>query len=204
VGKMIVKNCMTANPATVTPEKNAQITFNVLQKQGIRQIPVVKDGRLLGIVTDRDLRTALVHPALKVRDVMSSNPVTITEGAPVEEAARIICNHKFNALPVVSKTGELVGIITVTDILDSLINLLWFHEEPVRVKVKIPEGVNLHDVISLLQVSTKKVVSFTLSRERRDTFYFWVIGCDFDKLDRNIKEKNLRVSVSYPSSSDKS
>jgi acetoin utilization protein AcuB len=195
---------MTTNPVTVIPEEDVNNTFYLLQKHSIRQIPVVKDGRLIGIVTDRDLRTALVPPTLKVGDVMSSNLVTITEDAPVEEAARLICNHKFNALPVVSETGELVGIITVTDILDSLINLLWFHEEPVRVKVKISEGVSLHDVIKVLQAGTEKVVSFSLSRESGDTFYFWVIGFDFDKLDRKFKERNLSVSVSYTDSSSDS
>ncbi len=193
---MIVKNCMTQKPITAIPEEGVKNTFDLLQKYGIRQIPVVKDGRLVGIVTDRDLRIALLRPTLKVGEVMSSNPVTIIEDAPVEEAARIICNRKFNALPVVSKTGELVGIITVTDILDSLINLLGFHEEPVRVKIKISEGVNLYDVIKVLQMSTEKVVSFSLSRESSDTFYFWVIGCDLDKLDRKLKEEKLSVSIS--------
>jgi acetoin utilization protein AcuB len=201
---MIVKNCMTPNPTTVIPEEDVKNTFNLLQKHSIRQIPVVKDGRLVGIVTDRDLRSALIRPTNTVGDAMSSDLVTITEDAPVEEAARIICNRKFNALPVVSKTGELVGIITVTDILDSLINLLGFHEEPTRVKVKIPEEVKLYDVIKVLQVSTEKVVSFSLSKESSDIFYFWVIGCDFDKLDEKLKEKNLKVSVSYPGSFKKS
>jgi acetoin utilization protein AcuB len=170
---MIVKNCMTPKPVTVIPEEDVKNTSHLLQKYGMRQIPVVRDGRLVGIVTDRDLRMALVRPTLTVGDVMSSNPVTIVKDAPVEEAARIICNRKFNALPVVSKTGELVGIITVTDILDNLINLLGFHEEPVRVKVKISEGVNLYDVIKVLQTSTEKVVSFSLSREWR---YILLLG----------------------------
>ena len=195
---MLVKNCMTPNPVTVTPEREVRDAFYLLKKHSIRQFPVVKDGRLLGIVADRDLRVALVRPELTVEAVMSTNPVTVIEDAPVEEAARIICNRKFNALPVVSKTGELVGIITVTDILDNLINLLGFHEEPIRVMVKISEGVNLYDVIKVLQGNTEKVVSFSLSRESGDTFYFWVIGCDFDKLDRKFKEKSLNVSITYP------
>jgi acetoin utilization protein AcuB len=188
---------MTPNPVTVTPEENVKATFNLLKKHSIRQIPVVKDGRLIGIVTDRDLRVALLRPNITVGDIMSSNPVTIIEDAPLEEAARIVCNRKFNALPVVSKGGELVGIITVTDVLDGLLNLLGFHEEPVRVKVKMSEGVNLYDVIKALQVSSEKVLSFSSSRESSDTFYFWVIGCDFDKLDRKLRESKLNIDVTH-------
>ncbi|MCI0454325.1 MAG: CBS domain-containing protein [Candidatus Dadabacteria bacterium] len=194
---MLVKNCMTPNPLIVTPGEDVKNAFHLLKKHSIRQIPVLKDERLVGIVTDRDLRMALVRPELTVGDVMSSNPMTIIEDAPVEEAARMIRNRKFNALPVVSKRGELVGIITVTDIFDGLLNLLRFHEEPTRVQVKIPEGVSLVDVIRVFQVCTEKVLSFSSSRESSDTYYLWVIGCDFDKLDRKLKEKKFDVSVNY-------
>ena len=194
---MLVKDCMTPNPATVTPKEDAKSTFQFLKKNGFRQAPVVKDGTLTGIVTDRDLRVALMQPNLTVGDVMSFNPVTILEDTTVEEAARMIRNRKFNALPVVSKRGELVGIITVTDILDGLLNLLRFHDEPTRVQVRIPEHVSLSDVIKVLQVSSEKVLSFSSSRESNDIFYFWLIGCDFDKVDRKLKEKRLSASVTH-------
>jgi len=197
---LLVKNCMTPNPVTVVPWEDVKNTFHLLKKHSIRQVPVVKDGGLLGVVTDRDLRVALVRPELTVEAVMSSNPVTIIEDATIEEAARIVRTRKFNALPVVSKKGELVGIITVTDILDGLLNLLRFHEEPTRVQVKIPEGVSLVDVIKVFQVSSEKVLSFSSSRESNNTYYFWVSGCDFDKLDRKLREKRLNVSVTYPES----
>jgi CBS-domain-containing membrane protein len=194
---MLVKNCMTLCPLSVPPEADVKVTFNLLKERGFRQAPVVKDGRLIGIVTDRDLRVALTQPNLTVGDIMSSNPVTILEDATVEEAARIIRNRKFNALPVVSKRGELVGIITVTDILDGLLNLLRFRDEPIRVQVKIPEHVSLSEVIKVLQVSSEKVLSFSSSRESNDTFYFWLISCDFDKVDRKFKERRLNASVTH-------
>jgi acetoin utilization protein AcuB len=126
---MLVKNCMTPNPITITLKEDAKIAFHLLKKHGFRQFPVVKDGKLIGIVTDRDLRAALSQPDLTVDDVMTSNPVTILEDATVEEAARIISDRKFNALPVISRTGELIGIITVTDILNSFLNPLRYGVE---------------------------------------------------------------------------
>jgi acetoin utilization protein AcuB len=141
---MLLKNCMTPNPATITPKEDVKTAFGILKKHGFRQLPVVKDGMLIGIVTDRDLRAALSQPDLTVGDVMTSNPVTILEDATVEEAARIIRGRKFGSLPVVSKTGNLVGIITVTDIL----NLLRFSEESVRAEINLSEDWDLYEVIN--------------------------------------------------------
>ena len=193
---MLVKNCMTPNPVTVNPEDDVNVTFRKFKERKFRQAPVVQDGKLIGMVTDRDLRIAIAQENyLVVADVMSSNPVTISEDATVEAAAKIIRNCKFNALPVVSKRDELVGIITVTDILDGLLNLLGFHSNPVRVEVKIPKGVDLYEVLKVLKVCSDKVVSFSASEKSRDTFYFWLIGCDFDKVGRKLKESKLNVKV---------
>ena len=120
---MLVKNFMTRNPLTVAPEEDVVDTFNLLKKQGFRQFPVVKDKELVGIVTDRDLRSNL-RDDLTVSDVMSPNPVTILEDSKLVEAAQIVRERKFNALPVVSRSGELVGIITTTDIIKSLVDII--------------------------------------------------------------------------------
>ncbi|HEX3036016.1 MAG TPA: CBS domain-containing protein [Thermodesulfobacteriota bacterium] len=194
---MLVKHCMTPNPITVTPDEDVKATFNMLKEYGFRQVPVVENGQLTGMVTDRDMRAGLAQPSLKVGEVMSSNPVTIWEDAPVEKAAEIIRKHKFNALPVISKRGELIGIITTTDILEGFYNLLNFHEEPMRIQVKITEGVNLYDVLRLLQICSDKVLSFSASKESSDKFYFWLVECDFEKLDRKLREKELNHRVTY-------
>jgi len=193
---MLVKSCMTPNPVTVKPEDDVNVTFRMFKERKFRQAPVVQDGKLIGMVTDRDLRIAIAQENyLVVADVMSSNPVTISEDATVEAAAKIIRNCKFNALPVVSKRDELVGIITVTDILDGLLKLLGFHNDPMRVEVRIPEGVDLNEVLKLLKSCSDKIVSFSASGKSHDTFYFWLIGCDFDKVGRKLKESKLNVKV---------
>ncbi|HEX9667102.1 MAG TPA: CBS domain-containing protein [Thermodesulfobacteriota bacterium] len=124
---MIVKKFMTPDPVTISPEEDINDAFHLLLEHRFRQAPVVEDGKLIGIVTDRDLRTALfqtyVESDLTVGDVMRAGPVTISEDSEVKDAARIICECKFNALPVVSGTGDLVGIITTTDILRGVLKL---------------------------------------------------------------------------------
>lgn len=200
---MLVKNCMTPDPITVRPEDGVNRTLDLLRKNRIRQAPVVKDGKLVGIVTDGDLRSAVLRQGITtIGDAMSSPPITISEDATLEGAAKMIRDFKFNALPVLSRRGELVGIITVTDVLDGLLKLLGFHEEPVRVMVKIPEGVDVYEILKVLKVCSDRIVSFSSSTECYDTFYFWLIGCDFDRLDRKLREKRLNVTINYPRTHD--
>jgi IMP dehydrogenase len=88
----------------------------------------VDKGRLTGIVTDRDLRLAVMEslsePGLKVASVMTHDPVTVKEDTPLKDAAELISKNKFNALPVVSASGELKGVLTTTDILNGLVRAL--------------------------------------------------------------------------------
>jgi acetoin utilization protein AcuB len=124
---MRVKDFMTQNPVIVSPLDNIQNTFQVLINNGIHQAPVVSKGELVGIVTDRDLRMALSEdisdPNLNIGSLMTKDPVSVTDDLKIVEAAKIIRKRRFNALPVINKKGELVGIVTVRDILDGLINL---------------------------------------------------------------------------------
>jgi len=124
---MLVRKFMTPNPVTVSPEESINDVFHLLLQHRFRQAPVVEDGKLIGIVTDRDLRMAIfqtyVESSLTVRDVMRFDPVTVSVDEKIEEEARIICDKKFNALPVVSSSRDLVGIITTTDILRGVLKL---------------------------------------------------------------------------------
>ena len=125
---MRIKDCMTRSPITVSPIDNIQDTFQILIQKGIHQVPVVRNGEIVGIVTDGDLRVAssedAKQPTLKVASVMSRNPVSVTDDLKIVEAAKIIRKRRFNVLPVVDKKVDLVGIVTLRDILDGLINLL--------------------------------------------------------------------------------
>ncbi len=125
---MLVMDCMTRNPVTFSPDEDVRVAFGRLTDLKIRQAPVVENGKLAGIVTDRDLRLAVVEtlsePGLTVASVMTPDPVTVTEGTSLRDAAALISKNKFNALPVLSPSGELVGVLTTTDILNGLVKAL--------------------------------------------------------------------------------
>ena len=122
---LLVKNFMTVNPMTVSPGDDIKVVFNDLVENKIRQAPVVENEKLIGIVTDRDLRMALITDkpklSLYVENVMSKDPVAVNEDTSIKKAARIIIEHKYNALPVINENNQLMGILTTTDIIEGLI-----------------------------------------------------------------------------------
>ena len=134
---MIVKDLMTAGVVTIGPDASMQEAVEKILAGRFRRIPVVAGGRVVGIITDRDIRQTLNSPAL-VRDrsyddyllnevtvagSMTPDPFTIRSDAPVVEAATAMESRKIGGLPVVDD-GALVGIITESDLLQYLSKLL--------------------------------------------------------------------------------
>lgn len=128
---LTVNDIMTVRPCTVSPDTPLRDVIRLMKEEGCRQLPVVNRGRLVGIITDRDVRLALNSPFVKhwrqqdegvldqltAANCMTAGPVTVTPDTPAWRAAHILSIYKFGALPVLD--GEmLVGIVSVTDILD--------------------------------------------------------------------------------------
>jgi len=132
-----VADYMTPNPVTISPSNSLRTAMQMMESGGFRRLPVVEGGKLVGIITDRDIRLAVNSP-LVLRDkwydsylldhvdveaCMTPDPVTVSPSTPLVEAARILRERKFSGLPVIDGS-RVVGIITVTDMLGCLINLL--------------------------------------------------------------------------------
>ena len=133
---MRVDQWMNRDLVTVEPHDSFRTAMHLIRQKGIRHLPVVEDKRLVGIVTDRDLRQAgpsgatslsihelhYVLEKLTVREIMTKHVVTIRPDQTVEDAALLLLGHRIGGLPVV-RDGELVGIITETDILQAFLQL---------------------------------------------------------------------------------
>ncbi|MDO5677877.1 MAG: CBS and ACT domain-containing protein [Propionibacteriaceae bacterium] len=149
---MLIKQRMTANPFTVTPEHTIPQAQETMDKHGVRHLPVVEDGRVVGVISANDIAAAMPSKAttlsageatylvskLKVGKVMSRNPITISPDALLEEAAVVMRDKKIEMLPVV-QDGKLTGVITESTILDSFIDLLGFKEHGTRLTVEAPD-----------------------------------------------------------------
>ena len=150
---MLVYERMSRHPITVTADVPIDEALKLMRDSKVRRLPVVdKKGKLVGIVSEKDLLYASPSPAtslsiheihylvskIKVADVMTKDVITVGEYTPLEEAARIMVDHKIGGLPVV-RNGTLVGIITETDLFKIFLELLGAREAGVRLTMLVPE-----------------------------------------------------------------
>jgi acetoin utilization protein AcuB len=149
---MLVQDRMTSNPITLTPEATHKQAAEKLREHNIHHLPLVdKSGKLVGIVVEQDLLAAQPSPAttlsiyeihgllsrLQLKDIMSRPVHTTTPDCPLEEAARLMLANDIGCLPVL-EGDRLVGIITDTDIFESLVDLLGGGHEGARFTLNLP------------------------------------------------------------------
>jgi acetoin utilization protein AcuB len=147
---MFVKNRMTTEVITISPDQTLLRAMNILHQKRIRHLPVVQGGKIVGIVTERDVRRAGASDStslsifelnylldeIKVSSFMTKKVITVSPDEPIEAAAKIIYDHKIGALPVVDQ-NQLVGLITSSDILETFIEVLGINEPSVRVELEL-------------------------------------------------------------------
>lgn len=126
----LVMDWMTSDPITITRETTLPKAHRLMMEHNIRRLPVVQNKEVVGIVTLGDVRGAEPSGAtslsiweinylisrLKIEEIMTPRPITVSENATLGEAAQIMLEHKVSGLPVLDDDGKLVGIITESDI----------------------------------------------------------------------------------------
>jgi acetoin utilization protein AcuB len=141
---------MTPGVFTASPDTTIAEALNITRSHRIRHLPVVSGGRLVGLVTDRDLRLAMppiwaeqrdeLKQALHTRtvgEVMVKDIITAAPTMPVEEAAKLLYENRIGCLPIMDG-DELVGILTETDLLRALVELFGTHQPSSRIEVRMP------------------------------------------------------------------
>lgn len=145
---MLVNERMSHPVITVSPDTPIMDALRLMESEHIRRAPVVKDGKLVGIVAQKDLLNASPSPVtslsvweihdlvskITVKKVMTPKVITIQEDTPLEEAARQMADHKIGGLPVLHG-DKITGIITETDIFKTFLELLGAREQGVRLSV---------------------------------------------------------------------
>lgn len=150
---MNVKSRMTSNPHIISPDATIAEALELMRKSNIRRLPVVKNGKLAGIVTEREILEVSPSKATtlsifelnyllsktRVSAVMTRDVITVSPESLLEEAAVLMRDNRIGALPVVSNE-KVVGIITETNIFDAFIDLLGFRESGTRISVEVEDS----------------------------------------------------------------
>ncbi len=142
---MLVRDIMRSPAVTVSADTTLEDAYRTMREKGIRHLPVLDEGRLVGVITDRDLRLATsvlvpnpFSPGSRVSGVMCSRPLTADPSDPIEDAARVMRERKIGCLPVLDD-GRLIGIVTGLDLLDALIRMTGVDKPSGRLDVRLPD-----------------------------------------------------------------
>ncbi len=166
---MLVRDIMSRPAMAIAADTTLEHAYRTMIEKGIRHLPVVDGDRLVGVITDRDLRLATsaltpspFPPDQAVATVMARHPMTADPEDPVEDAARIMREQKIGCLPVV-EDGRLYGIITGLDLLDALMRMTGADRPSGRIEVRLVDhpgelarltayfgerGLNIHSILT--------------------------------------------------------
>lgn len=193
---MLVKMRMTKNPISVSPETSILEAWKIMQTSQVRRLLVMDKGKLVGIVTERDLRSVSPSQAtslsifeinyllekLKVKDAMTSNPITVDADAPIEEAALIMRDNKISALPVI-ENGEVVGIITESDIFRAFIEMLGDGKKGLRYTLRIKNTPGeIARIVNLIAEKGINIMSMATFPSENEAYGFLVLRLETEDL----------------------
>ncbi|MCK4838239.1 MAG: CBS domain-containing protein, partial [Desulfobulbaceae bacterium] len=134
---MLIQDWMAKDVMTVDENTSLMRATRIMKENRIRRLPVVSHGKLIGIITDRDVKDASpskttsldIHELyyllseMKVKDVMTNTPFTLSGKETLEKAALIMLNSRISGLPVIDDGGHLIGLLSETDVLRGFIHM---------------------------------------------------------------------------------
>ncbi len=208
---MLVKNWMNTPAVTIDAEASMKDAVKIMKEGRIRMLPVLKKGKLAGVVTDRDLKRASASDAttleihelmylickIKIRDVMTPNPITVYFDHTVEETAEILLMNKISGVPVMDYGEKVVGTITQTDLFRVIISLTGVGKRGVQFAFQLEDRPgSIKEVTDVIRDHDGRMVSILSSYEGvPDGFRKVYVRCygvdkeDIDKLKEMLKKK---------------
>ncbi|NVM25511.1 MAG: CBS domain-containing protein [Desulfobacterales bacterium] len=176
---MKVGEWMERKLITIDRKTTIQRAILLMKKHSIRHLPVIDEGRLVGLVTEGDMRQVFVASLieeLSIDDVMIKDPVTVKSDAEIDDAARLIYYNKIGGLPVVDEDQRLLGIITVADIMAAFIELMGVLKSSSRIDVVLGQDPEAFEEVSRI-ISSKggKIISVGMlpQSDRKENIYFF-------------------------------
>ncbi|NLM74615.1 MAG: CBS domain-containing protein [Clostridiaceae bacterium] len=206
---MFVRNKMTTNPFTISPDATIPDAHEIMAKHKVRRLPVMKNGKLVGIVSKEDIIQASPSKATtfsmgeityllsktKISQIMSKNIITISPDALLEEAAILMRDNEISFLPVV-ENGKLVGIITESNIFDAFIELLGFREPGTRLTVEAEDapGImsNLTRIIGDYGANITNVAVYR-GGHGKSAVVIGINTLNTEEIERSIEDKGFKI-----------
>jgi len=218
---MLVKDWMTQNPITINDDTSMMKAIHLMKQHRFRRLPVLHEGKLVGIVSDRDLKEASPSKAttldvhelyyllaeLQVKDIMTRNPLTVSVEDTVEHAAQIMLEHTISGLPVMDDAGKVVGIITQSDIFRAFMHITGILQGGVQFALRLPDTPGLiKEVVDMLRSRGARFVSllssYATSQEGYRDVYIRVKNLDAAGVAAAREELATRYEVLYVKSEE--
>lgn len=177
---MLVRNWMSKKVVTIEGKDSMQQAISLMKEHNIRMLPVLKRGKLIGVVSDGDLKKASASDAtmldvhemlyliskIKVRDIMAKDPLTVSPDCTVEETAELLMEHKVSGVPVVEEGGRVVGVITRDDLFKVLIALSGLGKHGIQFAFQIEDRPgSIKELTDIIRVHNGKIASILSSYE---------------------------------------
>ena len=195
---MLVGQIMSQKIVTISPDKRVGQALKLMQKHQIRHVPVMEHDRMVGWITSRDLREVLLASMLeeiKVGDVMVQAPLSVTPDTEVEEAARLIHEHKIGGMPVME--GEkLMGVITMQDLISAFIAMLGLLKSSSRLDLLLSNRPEALDVVTrLIKEAGGKVINVALGPNKGEQrpYYFRLEKVNLEPIVDILKQQGYVV-----------
>ena len=177
---MIVGHHMTHNPVVIGPDEFLAAADERMRQRSFRRLPVVCGGKLVGMLTERDLRQHLGYLGnTKVNAAMTESVITLSPNDTIEKAAHLMLERKIGGLPVV-EASELVGIITYSDILETFLKVIGASEEgTARIDLLVGPGANLSTASKTVEDEGAEIVGLGTYRETwgKDSVCYMRLRC---------------------------
>ena len=177
---MLVKNWMRTPVITIEEDESMQEAIKRLKEHNIRILPVLKKGKLTGIITDRDLRRASASDAttldiheliyliskIKIKHIMTRNVIVVPFDYMVEETAEVFLKNKISGAPVLDKEGKIVGIITESDLFRVIISLTGIEKRGIQLAFQLEDRPgSIKEVTDIIREHGERMVSILTTYE---------------------------------------
>jgi acetoin utilization protein AcuB len=213
---MLVKNWMSKPAITINAEASMHDAIKLLKDQNIKMLPVMEKGKLVGVVTDRDIKRASASDAtsleihellyliskIKVQEIMTKNPITVPHDYTVEETAEILLKHNISGVPVVDQFHDVVGTITQNDIFRILISLTGAEKRGIQFGVEVEDRPgSIKEVTDIIREYGGRMASiltsYDMAPEGFRRVYIRMYGIDRFKINKLKEAIGKKASLLY-------